>query len=151
MAARRGFTLPGEPVHSHLPPRDSQRAISFGRIEPSQDFAITLQLQSTPEDGVLARLACVAVDRLTLSGPVDFDREMNRIGCSPDEFDGELSGELISHLRRERPSQDRKLILFAHGTSGVGCPHVVGMSGDPPIVEHEQQVCSLLFGSETDL
>jgi hypothetical protein len=73
-----------------------------------------MQLQSTPEDRILVRLACVTEDRLVLPGPVDFDREMNCFGCSSNELDGELSAELISHLRSKRPSQDRKLIFFAH-------------------------------------
>lgn len=72
-----------------------------------------------------------------LPGPVNFDREINGIGCSSNELDGELGTELISHLRRERPSQDRKCILLTHRTSDVSCPHVVGMSGDSPFVEHE--------------
>jgi hypothetical protein len=27
---------------------------------------------------------------------------------------------------------------------------MIGMSGDPPFVEHEQQACPLLFDNETD-
>jgi hypothetical protein len=92
----------------------------------------------------------VAENRLVLTSPVDFDREMKCFGCSANELDGELGAELISHLHSKRPSQARKLIFFAHSAIDVRCSHVIGMSGDPPFVEHEQLACPLLFDNETD-
>ena len=150
MEAQRDHGLLGEPDHSDLIPGDSQRAPPFGRIEPPEYLSIALQLQSTPEDGILARLTCVAVDRLVLSGPVDLDGEMNRIRCSPNELDGELGAKSISHLGRERPSQDRKRILLANGAGGVCRPHVVGMSGNAAFVEHEEKVRPFLLDGEPD-
>lgn len=55
----------------------SQSRLLLGPPQPPQKFLVTLERESSPQDGVLGRLARVTCDRTTLTCSIDADLEVD--------------------------------------------------------------------------
>jgi hypothetical protein len=72
-----------------------------------------------------------------LAGPVDIDDEVDALGPAPDEVCFELIVELRCYGFGECPSENRYADVAGDTSGDLGGPHVIGVSGDPALVEHQ--------------
>jgi hypothetical protein len=61
--------------------------------KPSEDLAVALECEATPEDRVVCCLTDVARDGTVLAGPVDAHVELELLGWPADESGSELPVE----------------------------------------------------------
>ncbi len=86
-----------------------------------------------------------------LAGPVDFDNQVDALGSAPYEVRVEFIIELRGYGIGECPAKYREADVAGDTSRDLGGPDMVGMSGDSPLVEHQQVTGINKLDSMTEL
>ena len=81
----------------------------------------------------------MASNGLILAGPVNIDDEFDVFGSAPEEGRFELIVELRCYRFGECSAENRDADVASDCHGDLGGPHVIGVSGDPTLVEHQQE------------
>lgn len=119
--------------------------------KPSEDLAVALECEATPEDWVVCCLTEVARDGTLLAGSVDAHVELDQLGWPADESGSELPVERRRHLLVESPRQDWQTGSVSESQCRLGGPLMVRVTGNASFVEDQQEVGTNSVGDLADL
>lgn len=109
----------------------------MGLVEHAEVLHGALQLDAAVRDRVVGELAAVAGHGGVLPGAVDREFDMELVVVPTDERGAELGPKCRGDGLGQCPAQNRDCESLAGEHGGVGGLLVVGVSGDPAVVEGE--------------
>jgi hypothetical protein len=109
-------------------------------VESAEVFAVALELDPASGNGVVRELAAMAGHRRELTGAVDGEHDVDLGVVAADERSAVLLPEHGRDVVGDGPAEDRDAELPSRNDRSVGRALVVGVAGDPAVVEGQQRV-----------